>query len=394
MKVLERDACITGQGMSAIGRKVKKPAIDLALDAIMGAIDHAGLSVDQIDGLCTNPAVSETPGMTPVPLRDIKNGLGLRLNWFASVQEGPSTLSAIMTAAMAVATGQARHVVVHRTAIQYSMMKQSRETPLKEGAPARRWNNWQGWSYPFNALSPIHSHAMITKVRMHRHGLTREQMASWVLNARKNAQLTPTAVYSEPLTLDEYLSARIIADPLCMYDCDAPIDGSVAFIVSAVEAAGETRNRPLRIEAMSGALYGKDSWDQYEDITSMPAKDVGTRLWQRTDLKPADIDLANIYDGFSIQPIIWLEALGFCAPGEGGEYISQPGQIAIDGVCPMNTGGGQLSGGRLHGFGLLRESCLQLWGEAHGRQVAGNPELALTSVGGGALAGALILSRQ
>ena len=271
MKVLERDACITGQGMSAIGRKVNKPAIDLALDAIMGAIDHAGLSVDQIDGLCTNPAVSETPGMTPVPLRDIKNGLGLRLNWFASVQEGPSTLSAIMTAAMAVATGQARHVVVHRTAIQYSMMKQSRETPLKEGAAARRWNNWQGWSYPFNALSPIHTHAMITKARMHRHGLTREQMASWVLNARKNAQLTPTAVYSEPLTLDAYLSARIIADPLCMYDCDAPIDGSVAFIVSAVEASGETRNRPLRIEAMSGALYGKDSWDQYEDITSLPA---------------------------------------------------------------------------------------------------------------------------
>ena len=394
MKVLERDACITGQGMSAIGRKVNKPAIELALDAIMGAIDHAGLSVDQIDGLCTNPAVSETPGMTPVPLRDIKNGLGLRLNWFASVQEGPSTLSAIMTAAMAVATGQARHVVVHRTAIQYSMMKHSRETPLKEGAAARRWNNWQGWSYPFNALSPIHTHAMITKVRMHRHGLTREQMASWVLNARKNAQLTPTAVYSEPLTLDEYLSTRIIADPLCMYDCDAPIDGSVAFIVSAVEAAGETRNRPLRVEAMSGALYGKDSWDQYEDITSMPARDVGKRLWQRTDLKPTDIDVANIYDGFSIQPIIWLEALGFCAPGEGGEYISQPGQIAIDGVCPMNTGGGQLSGGRLHGFGLLRESCLQLWGEAHGRQVAGNPELALTSVGGGALAGALILSRQ
>ena len=126
----------------------------------------------------------------------------------------------------------------------------------------------------------------------------------------------------------------------------------------------------------------------------MPARDVGKRLWQRTDLKPSDMDLANIYDGFSIQPIIWLEALGFCAPGEGGEYIAQPGQITLDGVCPMNTGGGQLSGGRLHGFGLLRESCLQLWGEADGRQVKGDPELALTSVGGGALAGALILSRQ
>ena len=394
MKVLEREAAITGAGISEYGRKVNKPAIELALDSVMAAVEHAGLDIDDIDGLCTNPGVSETPGMTPVPLRDIKNGLGLKLNWFASIQEGPSTLSAIMNPAIAVATGQARHVICHRTAIQYSMIRQAKAEPLPDGAPARRWNNWQSWSYPFNALSPIHAHAMITNVRMHRYGLTREQLGAWVLNCRRNAGLNPTAVYRAPMTMDEYLSTRIIADPLCMYDCDAPIDGSVAFIVSSLDAARDMKNPPLRIEAMSGALYGKDSWDQFEDITSSPAIDVGARLWNRTDLKPTDIDVANIYDGFSIQPIFWLEALGFCGPGEGGEFIAEPGQISLEGKIPMNTGGGQLSGGRLHGFGLLRESCLQLWGDGGDRQVQGDPELALTSVGGGALAGALILSRQ
>ena len=136
-KVLERDAAITGAGVSAYGRKVNKPAIELALDSITAAVEHAGLEIDDIDGLCTNPGVSETPGMTPVPVRDLKNGLGLALNWFSSIQEGPSTLSAIMVAAMAVATGQARHVVCHRTAIQYSMIKQSKAEPLPDGAPAR-----------------------------------------------------------------------------------------------------------------------------------------------------------------------------------------------------------------------------------------------------------------
>ena len=95
MKILERDAAITGAGMSAIGRRVNQPAIELALDSITAAVEHAGLEMDDIDGLCTNPGVSETPGMAPVPLRDIKNGLGLKLNWFSSIQEGPSTLSSI-----------------------------------------------------------------------------------------------------------------------------------------------------------------------------------------------------------------------------------------------------------------------------------------------------------
>lgn len=393
-KILEREAAITGVGSSKIGRNLGRAPFDLTLDAVFAALDHAGLSADDIDGLATTPGVSQSAGMSPVPLRDVKNGLGLKLNWFSSMVEGPSTMTTIMNAAMAVATGQARHVLCYRTATQDLARRQARHAPKGDSdGPARRWDGWQTWSFPFNALSPIHAHAMLTKVRMDEFGLTREQLGAWAVNCRRNAALNPTAVYRDPMTLEDYLAARMIADPLCLLDCDSPIDSSVAVIVSAADAARDLRNPPLRIEAMSGALRGRDSWDQYEDIAGMAANDAGPHLWTRTDLRPGDIDLANIYDGFSIQALVWLEALGFCRRGESGAYIEGGSRIARDGELPLNTGGGQLSGGRSHGFGLLRESCLQLWGQAGERQVAGSPEVALTAVGGGALAGCLILTR-
>jgi acetyl-CoA acetyltransferase len=393
MEILERRAAITGVGVSAVGRRLGRTAIELTIDAILQAVDHAGLAIADIDGLCAMPGFSETPGMAPVPLREIKNALGLRLNWFGSMQEGPGQMSAIMNPAMWVAAGQARHVLCFRTATQYSAREQMREAPRPEDAPARRWSGWQAWTYPFNGLSPIHAHAMITKLRMHRYGLTREQLGAWAVNCRRNAERNPLAVYRDPMTLDDYLAARMISDPLCLYDCDAPIDSSVAIIVSALDAARDLRNPPLRFEAMSGALYGKDSWDQFDDLASMAARDAGRHLWQRTDLRPSDIRLANLYDGFSIQPLIWMEALGFCGEGESGAFIEGGGRIALDGELPLNTGGGQLSGGRLHGFGLLRETCLQLWGAAGDRQVPGDPEIGLTAAGGGALAGCIILTR-
>jgi acetyl-CoA acetyltransferase len=126
----------------------------------------------------------------------------------------------------------------------------------------------------------------------------------------------------------------------------------------------------------------------------MAARDAGAMLWERTDLRPADVDLANLYDGFSFITMSWLEALGFCGKGESGPFIEGGKRIARDGEIPINTGGGQLSGGRLHGYGLLHESCLQLWGEGGERQVPGDPRVAVAAAGGGPLAGCLLLTRD
>jgi acetyl-CoA acetyltransferase len=182
----------------------------------------------------------------------------------------------------------------------------------------------------------------------------------------------------------------MIAEPLGMFDCDIPIDGACVVIVSASDAARDCRKPPISVVAMSAAL-GRDSWDQRADLTQMASLEAGRDLWTRTDFTPKDVDVAAVYDGFSVFVPMWLEGLGFCARGEGEAFIAN-GCTALTGSLPTNTGGGQLSAGRLHGFGHLHEACVQLWGEGDGRQVAG-AETAVVGMGGGPLAGAMLLHR-
>jgi acetyl-CoA acetyltransferase len=225
-------------------------------------------------------------------------------------------------------------------------------------------------------------------------GTTREQMAWIALNARKNAAKNPKAIYRDPLTLDAYLAARWISTPFCLYDCDVPVDGATAFVLSHVDAARDLRKRPLRVEAVGAALHGRPSWDQFDDLTTMALRDAAKMMWSRTDLRPADVDVAECYDGFSFITMAWLEALGFCGKGESGPFIDGGARIALDGEIPLNTHGGQLSAGRLHGYGYLHEACVQLWGEGGERQVAGNPEVGVAAAGGGPLGGCLLITRS
>jgi len=392
LEILERRAAITGVGLAMAGRRADRSALNLTLDAVFEALEEAGLKDSDIDGLSSWPGVSITPGMAPVTLREVKESLDLKLNWFAASPEAPGQLSAVMNAAMAVASGQARHVLCFRTLNQYSAQLQRRSLSSPKAAP-ERVEGLMSWIRPFNGLSAAHPLALVAKRHMHEFGTTREQLGALVLNSRKNAALNERALYRSPLTMDEYLAARMITEPLCLYDCDPPIDGATVVIVSHIDAARALRKPPLRIEAMSGALYGRNSWDQFEDLTSMAATDAGRRLWERTDLKPGDIDVANLYDGFSILTLIWLEALGFCGKGESGAFVEGGTRIALSGSLPLNTGGGQLSAGRLHGFGLLWETCRQLWNEAGDRQVK-DARVGITAAGGGPLAGCLLLTRE
>jgi acetyl-CoA acetyltransferase len=391
--ILERRAALSGVGLALAGRSADRSALNLTLDAIFEALADAGLRDTDIDGLSSWPGVSTTPGMAPVSLREVKEALSLRLNWFGASPEAPGQLSAVMNAALAVASGQARHVLCFRTLSQYSEQLRARARPADQQAKPRRVEGLMSWIRPFNGLSAAHPLALVAMRHMHEYGTTREQLGAIAVNGRTNAQRNPRALYREPLTLQDYLSARMITEPLCLYDCDAPIDGATVVIVSQLDAAKDLRKPPLRIEAMSGALYGRNSWDQVEDLTRMAAHDAAGHLWERTDLKPADVDVANLYDGFSILTLIWLEALGFCGRGESGAFVEGGTRIARDGELPLNTGGGQLSAGRLHGFGLLWETCIQLWGEAGERQVTGRPEVGLTAAGGGPLAGCMLLTR-
>ena len=186
------------------------------------------------------------------------------------------------------------------------------------------------------------------------------------------------------------MAARMISSPFCLYDCDRFTDASTVLIVSAGDALGEVKTTPIRIAASAGSVE-RYSWDQAEWASAYPT---GRDLWKNTDYTAKDVDTVQFYDGFAFQPITWLEGLGFCDVGEGGQFLEGGKRIALDGELPMNTGGGQLGWGRLHGFGFAYEAVVQLRGEGGERQIAGDPKVAVATSGGGPMAAALLFARD
>lgn len=385
-------AVVSGVGQSAVGRRLGRTGLDLTNDAILAALDDAGLDRSEIDGLACWPGfMSSAPGFSPVSITDIKESLRLKLNWYTAGSEG-SQMGAIINACMAVLSGQARHVLCFRTVTESTSMAKGVRSSVMTGS--QRMNGSLSWLVPFDAPSPANWIGLTASRYMHEFGLKREQLAQIALNARRNAALNPQAVYQTPLTMEEYLSSRMISSPLCLYDCDVPVDGSTAIIISSPDAARDLKSTPIRIESICGPLHGRDSWDQMEDHTRFAAEDAGQRLWSMTDLKPKDVDVAALYDGFSFLTLLWLEGLGFCGRGEAGAFVEGGHRIALDGELPIATGGGQLSHGRLHGMGHFSEAVLQLRGGGGARQVPGDPRVAIVSNGGGPIASAALLVRD
>jgi acetyl-CoA acetyltransferase len=399
---LERRAVISGIGQSDIGRRLGRSELDLTVEAGLAAIADAGLRREDIDGLSTYPGMGAGGGGFAGPTSpEVQDAMGLSLNWHDGGGEGAGQMRAVISASLAVAAGLARHVLVYRTVTEGSAQgtggRQGIGGSGGGGGGVPRFGGFMQWSLPFGAVSAANWLAMVAQRRMHEFGLTREQLGAIAVNNRANAGLNPKAIYRDPMSLDDYLAARMITTPLCLFDCDAPCDGATAVIVSHRDVAGDLDHPAIQINAVGTALRGRPSWDQFDDMTTMAARDAGASMWERTELKPADVDTAQLYDGFSILAVTWIEALGFCGRGESGPFIEGGANIARDGLLPLNTAGGQLSGGRLHGFGLIHEACVQLRGEGGERQVV-RPggravEVAAVANGGGPIAGSMLLTR-
>ena len=395
----ERQAAITGIGQSAVGRHLGRGELDLTLDACLAAITDAGLAREDIDGLATYPGAGIGMGGFGGPgTPDVQDALRLRLNWHDGGSEGPAQMRAVIAACFAIAAGAARHVLVYRTVTESTAQGSGGRQGIGGSGgggsgSGPRFSGFLQWSLPFGAVSAANWLALVAQRRINEFGLTRQQLGQIAINARRNAGLNPNAVYRDPMTMEDYLAARMISTPLCLFDCDPPSDGSTAFVVSHADYAPDAPRPVCHVNAVGTALWGRPSWDQFDDMTTMAARDAAASMWTRTDLQPSDVDVAQLYDGFSIITMVWLEALGFCGRGEGGPFVEGGTRIALEGELPLNTAGGQLSSGRLHGFGLLHEACVQLRGEGGARQVPGDPEVAAVANGGGPLAGTMLLTR-
>jgi acetyl-CoA acetyltransferase len=396
-EIIERRACISGVGQSDIGRRLGRDPLELTLDACLAAIEHAGLTVDDIDGLSTYPGSMGTPpGFSGAGAYEVIDALRLKCGWYASGLETSGQLGSVVNACLAVASGLANHVVCFRSVWEGSAQGDKGRSAVMPGGGSGGFKaqGFLQWQLPFAAPSAAVWIAMFAQAHFDRYGIAPEQMAWIPLNARRNAEVNPNAIYRTPMSMDDYMDARMISSPFRLFDCDVPCDGATAVVVSRIDRARDLRNTPLRVEAVGTRIDGRPSWDQFDDLTQMPNRAAGKQLWSRTDLKPSDVQTAQLYDGFSWLTMSWLEALELCELGGSGDFIDGGKNIARDGRLPLNTHGGQLSAGRLHGYGFLHEGAAQMWGQAGDRQIATPPEVGIIAAGGGQTCGCMLLVRE
>jgi acetyl-CoA acetyltransferase len=395
--IVEQGAIISGIGISRIGRKTGIAGLELTAESSREAIEDAGLTPADIDGIAT---------MGETPVAEAAARLGIEHTWTGAARGRWGLLSPVVSAFHAVATGQARHVLVYRTVNMMggSVMPQTDTTdgapatpsPAADRGPSPQADETETLMADIPRLLAAHAYsaanwlALHARRHMHLYGTTKEQLGWLAINSRRNAALNPRAAYRDPLTMDDYLAARMISEPFGLLDCDVPVDGSVAFVVSTAAAASDC-DHPVRVGACGGSL-GPGGWDQRPDYPKMASVEAAAEMWSRTDLKPADVDVAQLYDGFTFLTFAWLEALGFCGDGEAGPFVEGGTRIALEGTLPLNTYGGQLSAGRMHGNWILHEACLQLRGEAGQRQIR-HRDVAVVSNGGGPIAGCILLTR-
>jgi acetyl-CoA acetyltransferase len=387
----EEKVALTGIGMSRLGRRLGVDPLGLTIEACRNAVADAGLSMADIDGLSTYPGGAAAGGHSEGGVTALEESLRLRPTWINGASETPGQGGSVVAAMLAVAAGLCRHVLCFRTVWESTWAERISRRPTPP--PARVEGDFLTWRAPYGALSAANWIAMNASNHFHRYGTTRTALGTIAINARRNAGLNPQAIYRDPMTMDDYLAARMISSPFGLYDCDVPCDGSVALVVSAVDAAPDLRQQPVFVEAVGTQVIDRISWDQgvlsHEPQTRGPA----AHLWTRTDLRPDDVDVAELYDGFTFNCLSWIEALGFCGIGEAADFLADPGRIALDGELPLNTFGGQLSAGRTHGYGFLHEAVVQLRGEGDARQVAG-AQVAVVSTGGGTPGGCFLLTNN
>jgi acetyl-CoA acetyltransferase len=347
-------AAIAGIGATRFGRGLPEPETALAAQAILAALDDAGLAPGDVDGLSCYTLETTHEDVLAATL-----GLG-DLGFFARAPfGGGGGCAAVGLAAMAIAAGQAEVVVVWRARKRAARAARpwANSAPVAEGDPA--------FALPFGLVRPADQVAMTARRWMHETGATRDHLANVALACRRHAQANPAAqMHGRPLTREAYHAARMVSEPLGLYDCCLETDGAAAVVLVSAERARDLRRPPVYVHAASMGLADRGTiMTSYygPDPLRGPGSVCAHGLWARSDIGPADIDVAQIYDAFTPLVLMSLEAYGFCGRGEGAAF-SEGGALEIGGQLPVNTSGGGLSEAYIHGFNLIVEGVRQLRG--------------------------------
>ena len=377
---------IVGVGFSRFARQLEESGADLAVAACRAALDDAGLAPGDVDGITTYLGAYEGALLTEVVPR-----LGLdpeRLRMQNDVMAlAPAAITAVVDARTAVREGRCQ------TVLAYKANKWKRGKPPGPPIDQPRMGGPQQFELPYGNTMTAQTLAMWAMRHFHVYGTKPEHLGAIAVANRRHAGRNPRATQREPITLDDYFASPWVSEPYRRLDCDFPIDGAGALVVTTAERARDLRRAPVYLLGGSYREAVWEEWIDWPDLTTMASKAVSDALWKEVpSLAPDDVDVAGIYDGFSWLELCWLEDAGFCAKGEGGPFVAS-GAIDLGGSLPTNTHGGNLSEGRSHGIGAMLEVVQQLRGECGRRQVP-DARVGFVGNGGGPIAGAVLVATE
>jgi acetyl-CoA acetyltransferase len=374
LKSLRGSVAIAGVATFGCGESPGFSEMELLARAAHAAVADAGLTMADIDGVCTASVLST---MWPMPVIEY---LGLNPTFIDGTMLGGSSFIAhLMPAMLALAAGQCNAVLVC-----YGSTQRSGTMNRKAVAEARRQMDPQPYEMPYEPVMPVAAYALATSAHMARYGTTRRQLAEVAVAARSWAQLNPEAFERGPLSIEDVLGARMVADPLTVRDCCLVTDGAGAFVLVRSDRARHLARPPVHVLGTATACWHRQI-SAMPDLTATAASQSGRAAYAMAGLTAADVDVAALYDAFTINTLLFLEDLGFCAKGEGGAFVEN-GAIAPGGRLAVNTNGGGLSCVHpgMYGLFTMVEAVRQLRGEAGARQIA-SAKLALAQGNGGVL---------
>lgn len=373
---LRDQAAIVGIGATEFSKNSGRSELQLACESIVSALADAGIDPGEVDGLATYTVDNNSE-------IDVFRSIGGRdLKFFSRINYGGGGACApVQQAAMAIATGVAKTVVCYRAMNERSQYRFGAGISYVSALASS--DAALGGVHTSSGLrTPADSLGLLMRRYMHEFGATAEDFGQIAVSARKHAATNPNAwFYGKPLSLEDYMASRMIADPFRLFDCCQESDGAVAVVVTASDRARDLKQKPVLIRAAAQGncddmiamypFYRKDiSWASESALT-------GRELYRMSGLGPADIDVAILYDHFGPSVLMSLEAYGFCARGEARHFI-RDGNIEIGGSLPVNTHGGQVGEAYIHGMNGIAEAVRQLRGTA-ANQVSGARNILVTA---------------
>ena len=362
LRSLRGSAAVVGVATYGLGEAPGFTDMELLAQSAGAAVADAGLKMSDIDGLCT---ASVGASMWAMPVIEY---LGIRPSFVNGTMLGGSSFVAhIMPAVLALQARECNAVLVC-----YGSAQRTAQFGRKEVAASRKFLDPQPYEHPYEPMLPVSAYALVASRHMHQFGTTRRHLAEVAVAARAWAALNPEAFMRKPLDIEEVLAARMISDPLSVRDCCLVTDGGGAFVLVRADRARELAKTPVYVLGSGTAIWHRQV-SSMADLTVTAATESGRAAYEMAGMTAKQIDVVQLYDAFTINTLLFLEDLGFCAKGEAGAFV-EGGGIAPGGRLPVNTNGGGLSCTHpgMYGVFAVIEAVRQLRGECGQRQVPGS----------------------